>query len=86
MMQYVIIECDNYGDIIDVFGNFHDMQAGMKWLRDVHVPAWIKDYETESGFKTDVRFYGNGAADGTTCTRWLCRTISDPKESYEKNF
>jgi hypothetical protein len=86
VMTYVIIETDEDHDIRHVYGPFMDTSAAMTWLR-AYIPRWTKEYEEETNCKAKVMFYDNkgnytdakdytfGAADGTTCTRWLIKPV-----------
>lgn len=76
--MWVVVECDSDGDIRNITGPFPDLQAGLTWLKEVCVPAWVKSYEAESGFKANVGFFGNGASDGTTCTYWVVKSMNHP--------
>lgn len=76
MALFIVTEQDSDGDISEIFGPFESIETGMIWLRNIYVPKWIKDYEDqETGYKANVGFFGNGASDGTTCTRWVCRNV-----------
>ena len=79
--HFVVTEHDSDGDVIEVYGPFPSIKAGVKWLREVYVPEWVKAYEADAPFKADIGFFGNGACDGTTCQRWIVRNILNYKET-----
>ena len=73
--HYIITEQVSDNDIVEIFGTFPSIEAGMKWLREVYIPEWVAAYEADTGFKADVGFFGNGASDGATCHRWIVRNV-----------
>jgi hypothetical protein len=83
-IQFIVTEQDSDNDIVKVYGNFPSIEAAMRWLKNTHVPGWVGEYESYSGYKTNVNFYSGrlpGAADGTTCTHWQVLPVTLIEES-----
>jgi hypothetical protein len=60
MAQYVVVEKDSDGDVVQITGPFSDQQSAMLWLRVVRAPSFAKNWQDQIGAEIKTEWHPSG--------------------------